>query len=325
MPLEGKAKTEYQREYMRRYRADQAKKQRRRAAADVELPPTPAVKISIDELRDSIQDNPIHSGMRKYTSALRLMLDDVVEPLMFCGGVPGIGKTYELIKACEAAGLRPGNDWDFAAPGTDPHSLVQEVWDKAHFKLICFDDHDKLLRAPVAQEIIKSGWGPQRRIRWGTKASKGEKATHPPAFDVNSRLVWLSNCDPTETTDVNLAAIFDRGISRNIRGTDMDVFRYAVSKAVHGDFARDYPLAVKHEAIQWFNRERNRIESPSLRTLQKALIYIHRARSETEKQEALDLLLAPRDKRSIPGFDAAEISRAISEQEPLRPRLTAAE
>ena len=128
--------------------------------------------------------------------------------------------------AANTAGLRAGLDWNFIAPGTSPHALVQEMYDHITFKLIVFDDHDKLLRAEVAQEVIKAGWGPQRRINWGTKDSKNFVSVlsghHPSSFPVNSVLIWLSNHDAARIAgaDVNLEAIFDRGEFHNIRGNN---------------------------------------------------------------------------------------------------------
>lgn len=189
MPLKGEAKRAYQADYMRRYRAEHPKhakqSKRRDTAPEPELPePTSPVQISIEELRASIGDNPIFYEMSNYKDALSLILTGTIEPLLFCGGVPGCGKTYELIKACEAAGLTPEVDYAFCAPGTDPHSLVSEIYAHRDFRLICLDDHDKLLRAKVAQEVIKSGWDVTkgRMIHWGTKLARSGFADHPPVF-----------------------------------------------------------------------------------------------------------------------------------------------
>ena len=331
MPLEGEAKTAYQREYMRRRRAAMRAttapgKASKAMGAEPELtePTAPVEPITLAELLATIDANPFHHEMQQYRNALRLILADKIEPLMFCGGTPGIGKTYELMAACDAAGLEQGTDWAFVAPGTSPHSLVQEIYDHRACKLIVFDDHDKLLRAEVAQEVIKAGWGPQRRVHWGTKESKGVKATHPPSFAVNSLLIWLSNHDAARIAEgnVNLEAIFDRGEFRNIRGTNVDLFRYTMHKALYGKtLTKGYPFAVKLEAIQWFNNNRNRLKKLSLRGMQSALMRINEtADSETDKHDALELLLWPEPVRDIPGFEFAEIAEALAEQEdkPLR-------
>ena len=339
MPLEGEAKKNYQREYMRdwRRRNRRAPPPGRDASTssyepEPEAPTAPAFKITLDELRAAIERNPFFWEMGQYRTALRLILTYKIEPLMFCGGTPGIGKTHELIEATKALLWKQGMEWNFIAPGTAPGDLVQEIYDHSGFKLIVFDDHDKLLRAPVAQEIIKAGWGPQRQIHWGTSASKNLnqllRGNHPPSFEVNSILIWLSNHDATKLTDgdVNLEAIFDRGLFRNIRGTTVELFRYTMHKALYEtDFTKGFSFRVKHQAIQWFNYNRNRLRRLSLRGMMAALSYINNTDNEAEKDDALELLLWRDPKRNIPGFEFSEIAEALAAQEPMYQRLPSPE
>ena len=99
MPLSGDAKKDYQREYMRRRRAGlrSTASASSRATGTTEPeqaePETPAAPISLAELRAGIGGSPFYYGMQQYRDALRFILADKIEPLMFCGGAPGIGKT----------------------------------------------------------------------------------------------------------------------------------------------------------------------------------------------------------------------------------------
>jgi hypothetical protein len=51
-----------------------------------------------------------------YRTLLPLLIHDKIEPLMFIGGIPGIGKSFELELACAKAGVELAQ----IAPGGDP-------------------------------------------------------------------------------------------------------------------------------------------------------------------------------------------------------------
>jgi hypothetical protein len=89
-------------------------------------------------------------------------------------------------------------------------------------------------------------------------------------------------------------------------------FRDAIHKVLYEGFGAEYPISIRHEAVEWFNEERNRIRKSSLRGLETVMNYINRnADNQTNKQKALRLLLHWRPIRNIPSFDVIEIARVF--------------
>jgi hypothetical protein len=57
---------------------------------------------------------------------------------------------------------------------------------------------------------VKQGWGPNRTIIQDTKTAR-LRGVPPPEFPIRARLLWLSNQDINQYSDVDLDAIKDRG------------------------------------------------------------------------------------------------------------------
>jgi hypothetical protein len=265
---------------------------------------TPA-KLTFEQLCKNPDRNPIIRDMRTYRTLLPLLIHDKIEPLMFIGGIPGIGKSFELELACGKAGVELAQ----IAPGGDPYSFVNSLWLKRFAHVILLDDHDKLLTSPKAREIVKQGWGPNRTIIQDTKKSR-QRGAPPPEFPIRARLVWLSNQDANQYSDVDLDAIKDRGAHPLfVTGTNEERLQYVIHTATcrRGFFRADDNLGVKvkEEAINWLIDYRNRLEQISLRTLQSALLYIHANGTNREaKRVALNRLLKSEDtKPAIEGFN----------------------
>jgi hypothetical protein len=248
--------------------------------------------FTIHDLTETIDKNPIYAGMKSYRERIRLVLTNVMEPLLFVTGPPGIGKSHHF----EEVSRKLGATYQQIAPGGDPHSFVNSIWEYRDFHALLCDDHDRLLTAAKSRELVKSGWGPTRTIHWQTKAAMTGKSAHPPEFKVTSRLIWISNHDISLEKDEDLRAIFDRGAQPLvIKGSDIDLFRYVVHAVVSDNFFKrsdGISVRAKEEALNWFVTNRNQLTGISLRTIQQAARYIQRASNEESKRVALSSLLS---------------------------------
>jgi hypothetical protein len=262
--------------------------------------------LTIKELIDTIDRNPIYTGMQTYQTRIRLCLTDVMEPLLFCGGLPGVGKSHHFF----AISKELGKSYHHLAPGADPHSFVNAIYHYGEVErreASLLDDHDKLLSAPKAREIVKAGWGPERAIHWQTKSAMN-KGDPPPFFRVHSKLLWLSNQNASDLDDLDLQAIFDRGANPMfIEGPDAALFRYVIYMVIHNNFFRrrdGFAKRAQAEALNWFNANRHHLKRISLRTIQSATRYIHRCGvDEDSKRKALSSLLGTkRQRKEFPGF-----------------------
>jgi hypothetical protein len=247
--------------------------------------------MTFEQLRKDPNQNPIIRGMQTYRTLLSQLIEDKIEPLMFVGGDPGIGKSYELKAACKKAGVT------FApiAPGGDLYSFVYSLWLNRDAHVILLDDHDKLLTSPKAREIVKHGWGPERLIIQDTKRAR-QTEEPPPYFPMRSRLVWLSNQDANQYNDADLDAIKDRGAHPLfVTGTREERLQYVIHTATCRGFFRPddkYGIKVKEEAINWLIDNRNHLALISLRTLESTLLCIYSNGTNREaKRVALGRLL----------------------------------
>jgi hypothetical protein len=257
-------------------------------------------QFTLNDLTETIDQNPIYSEMKAYRERLRLVLTDVMEPLLFVSGPPGVGKSHHFFEVCQEL----DKSYQQIAPGGDPHSFVFAIWAYGRTHALLCDDHDRLLTAAKSRELVKTGWGPTRTIHWQTKSAMST-GMPPPEFKVTSRLIWLSNHDISKEIDL-LGPIFDRGAQPLvIKGDDIDLFRYVVHAVVSDNFFKcsdGISKQAKQEALNWFVTNRHQLTTISLRTMQQAARYIQRAPSEDSKQTALASLLSAKCRSDFPGF-----------------------
>jgi hypothetical protein len=267
---------------------------------------------SLAKLAATIETNLFHWEMKEYVAAIPLALEkgskneSGIKQLIGCSGASGIGKSYELRKACAAAGLKENEDWGYITSNKDTDLVIaqmalamEEGW-----KLIAFDDHDTLFRSSIMPEVIKTGWGPGRVIqRNGGFSVAGLTCV----FLSNKDITWFAR------GNVDLEAVFRRGQFRNIRGTKTQMFRYIIYRATHEpDFFAQYPTTTKQSAVLFFNEHRNRLRNLSLHGFEAICYYYqHNADNPVKREMALRQALTHTEVHSLPGFDDADIEAAM--------------
>jgi hypothetical protein len=269
-------------------------------------------EISLAQLVQTIKTNLFWWEMKEYRAAIPLAIEARIKQLIGCSGASGIGKSYELTKACEKAGLQQDRDWGFITASKDTDFTVAQIYEAMchQWKLIAFDDHDTLFRSTIMPKVIKTGWGPQRWIQRQTGA------TPPEGFSVDGlTCVFLSNKDITwfAKGSVDLEAVFRRGQFRNVRGTKTQMFRYIIYRAIHeADFFAQYPASVKQDAVVFFNEHRNRLRNLSLHGFDAICHYYqHNTDNQAKCERALSQALTRIDVHDVKGFDADEIVAAM--------------
>jgi hypothetical protein len=238
------------------------------------------------------------------------------KPMQMIGSEPGLGKTYITLQGLKALGIRVEN----VAPANDA-AFVKTLYDHRNDEVLVLDDCDALARSERVAGIAKMAWGLSRLVvRDTVEARRNALADHskrdpsipPPRFEVRCRLIWLTNIDFTDPTNIekHMAPHFRAMCSRGLHPiwidtSDVeDLFRYCVSLVTDENMLRNLQLRKPdaEKAVAWFIENRNYLKEISPRCLVHIATLIQ-GRSE----QLLRTLRYDQPKRNIPAMRAPRI------------------
>ncbi len=290
--------------------------------------------LKYETLADRIRDNKLYRELRLYRDIVSLTVESKREPLLFVGGRAGVGKSFISQEECEKRKLK----YAYLSP-TSPFLFNRELYQYRNHDVIIMDDCDQIVSAPTVANLVKQAWGPDRTVHWGTVgAIKNEKeknkkdstkydSTVPPrSYKVKAALIWLSNYNFTKEDaegqpDLNaitpeLRASFEAvqsrgGRARWIDANDTDLFRYSIYLAtVENMFekTKNYLSKIEaEEAVNFFNKNRNRLRFVNPRTLGNIAASMHAIDpKDRRRRSALQDHLLNKPIRDIPGFGKLE-------------------
>jgi hypothetical protein len=115
-------------------------------------------------------------------------------PSCLIAGMPGVGKTYTIMKEFEEAGLKKDEDYIWVSGKASPMGLYQVLHNNRNGKII-FDDCDDVLKDPTSINILKAALDLYkiRTISWYSKAVRNEDLEE--SFEFSGQVIFICNID----------------------------------------------------------------------------------------------------------------------------------
>ena len=111
-------------------------------------------------------------------------------PSLIITGEAGVGKTYTVLNALKAAGLKPNLDYVIIKGMSTPKGMYRVLYENSG-KLVIFDDCDSVLKDPVSLNILKGALDSYdtRVIHWLSE----RESDLPSSFVFDGRIIFISN------------------------------------------------------------------------------------------------------------------------------------
>jgi hypothetical protein len=231
---------------------------------------------------------------------------------------PGMGKSYIVKQELRRLGHKVEN----VAPANES-AFVKALYDHKDDPVLVLDDCDALARSERVAWIFKMAFGPDRVVVHHTvEARKNEQADDdrynpnipPQRFPITCRLIWLSNINFTDSTNVknHMAPHFRAMCSRGLdpfwidTSDEDDLFRYCIWLGTSGNMFSRMRKPIAEAAVEWFIVNRNRLIEVSPRTLMRAAEYFQQRLGDAEPY-MLGRLLSVKQERNLPGMPIPKI------------------
>jgi hypothetical protein len=224
-------------------------------------------------------ENKFHINKRfEFLEKAVRMVATGVQSSVVVSGSGGLGKSHSVKKALTDCGLR---DLSSALASSEEGSIVNRSRSFVFVKgfstaknlyrqlfenndsIIVFDDCDSILKDPVAQNVLKAALDSYdtRIISWGAE-SRGDDDL-PRSFIFTGRVIFITNM----TMDRVDQAIRSRSITIDVSMTTQEMVDRMRVIAESDDFLPTIEPSVKIEALNFINRNKDKMKEISLRTL----------------------------------------------------------
>ena len=144
--------------------------------------------------------------------------------LLICGP-GGIGKTETVIRTLRAERLTVGEQYMHVKGYSTPLGLYNYLYENAN-RLVVFDDCDSVFKDLTGLNVLKSVLETTQRrvVCWNSTSAKVEI----PEFVFKGQIIFISNMDPSKTTNSNFIALLTRCFNLVISATPEEIlFRMA--------------------------------------------------------------------------------------------------
>ena len=188
-------------------------------------------------------------------------------------GEGGLGKTYTVIKALKAAGMRDITELDVGdiVPDRSSYRIVKGFSTaKGLFKILyenrnsilVFDDCDSILRDPDALNILKGALDSydKRIVTWNTSFNDDGL---PRMFEFKGGIVFVSNRDPSKIDQ----AVRSRSMNVDLAMTTDQKLERMEHIMTLPEFLPNVPVSFKTDALNVIKENKNIASEISLRTL----------------------------------------------------------
>ena len=120
------------------------------------------------------------------------MVIDGTAPSFLLTGMAGVGKTFEILKALQARGLKRGEDYKWISGKAAPMGVYRSLHDNRNSKII-FDDCDDVIKTKGCDGILKSVLDLKkvRTVSWPSKAI--DDAGLEESFEFTGGIIFISN------------------------------------------------------------------------------------------------------------------------------------
>lgn len=235
----------------------------------------------------------------EFTTDLVNMVANRSIPSMIVTGEGGLGKTYTVMAALKAAGLKDTRDF---LANYDPEAEdAEEVWLKSgdytvvkgystakglyrtlfenRSKMVVFDDCDSILKDPVALMLLKGALDSydERWISWNAEPIGGDDL--PRTFKFTGRVIFISNM-PLMRID---QPIRTRSICVDLHMTAKQKIDRMEQIVNEGEFLPEFEEKHKQDALKFLEAHASECKELNLRTL----ISITKIRASSKKWEKL--------------------------------------
>lgn len=229
-------------------------------AVSATFSPTDTAEKSLNSPEDTQIENDserivFEDQLKDLISITKLLLSGAAYS-MFVAGKGGIGKTYNIEKTLDEAGLRDGEGF-FKITGTaSPVAIYRTLYDNRN-GIVLFDDCDGALGDQDARNIIKAATDTKkvRKIAYMKKASwlynpdfEGDREeddgeNYPSFFDFKGKIIFISNL-PLNKLDPD-GALRTRSFVVNVDPTDVELLEFM--KKISGAIPLEDGLSLSDE------------------------------------------------------------------------------
>lgn len=219
-------------------------------------------------------------------------------PSVVIPGAPGVGKSYTVTRALDAAGVRHVR----VTGGISAVELYALGYAYRHKgNVIVLDDSDSILKSEEGVNVLKAMTESsiRRTISWRKQNKNFEADEIPDTYVFQGSLIFISNLDFQAIVDdgksaaaVHVAALMSRSLYletniHNRRALDLWVRHIATTGKM---------LAVEglseeqgEEVLKWMSDHRERLREYSLRTLHHVCLLVHNMNGEWENAARMTL------------------------------------
>jgi hypothetical protein len=267
------------------------------------------------------KDNPLRTGYEIAEIAIRAVVEDRKPMQMVCSRA-GLGKTYLVNRELRREGIKP----TLISPQNES-AFAETLYRFRDQPVIVLDDCDALARSERVANIFKQAFGPTRTVNYETKQTLAvdrhpreltdAMMMMPSQFQVNARLIWLSNINFTNNATMTdrMSPHFRAMVSRGLdpiwidSENDADYFKFILWLVVERNMLRNhgFPRKVTVGAVNWLIEHRNHVKELSPRTMVQIADAFKEYPDEYERGLMLRLKLAPTPLRDIPGIPPLKI------------------
>lgn len=223
--------------------------------------------------------NKFHINKRfEFLNKAVRMVANGVQSSVVISGSGGLGKSHSVKSALMQSGLRDlssviasseegavvnrNRGFVFVKGFSTAKNLYRQLFEN-NDSIIVFDDCDSILKDPVAQNVLKAALDSYdtRIISWGAE-SRGDDDL-PRSFIFTGRVIFITNM----TMDRVDQAIRSRSITIDVSMTTQEMVDRMRVIAESEDFLPNIDSSYKMEALNFIDRNKDKMKEISLRTL----------------------------------------------------------
>ncbi len=140
---------------------------------------------------------------------------------LFIAGPGGTGKTWTVMEAVKAMGLKEDSNYIIIKGYSTPMGLYMTLFENLD-KLIIFDDCDSIFKDLIGLNILKAVLDtyPTRKVGWNSMKLPEEV---PPFFNFTGQIIFISNINPNTTKNDSFQAVMTRVLSVIVGGTKEEI------------------------------------------------------------------------------------------------------
>lgn len=180
--------------------------------------------LASSRIPDDARRQPTQDVFESMAQLVQLVGRGFANGLFVCGP-GGTGKTYTVTKTLELMGLKYGQDWFKISGHASPLGLYNSLYERQD-KLVVFDDCDAVLKNMTGLNVLKAALDtkPRRELAWNSTSAQAIVDR----FEFTGRVIFISNINPRESTDVNLQAMLSRVLCIVIGKTREEILKRTI-------------------------------------------------------------------------------------------------